>query len=82
MICGDEFATYLPPRFSVTEQAKADRKSIKRVYKVATNLKKQTDGSKKSSKATHYYLDTKQHNIMTTLGCWPQSWGFLQDGYG
>ena len=40
---------YLSPRFSVTEQTKADRfigKRQKKVYKVATNLKKQTDGSK------------------------------------
>ena len=51
-VCDDELATYLSPRFSVTEQTKADRSigNRQKVYKVATKLKKQTDGSKKLQK--------------------------------
>ena len=45
-VCGDELVTYLPPKFLVTEQTKADRSignQQDKVYEVATNLKtKQT----------------------------------------
>ena len=70
-VCGNEFATYLPPRFSVTEQTKVDWfiGNRQKGLQSSDESEKANRRQKKSSKATHYYLDTKRHNIMTTLGC-------------
>ena len=65
-VCGDEFATYLPPRFSVTEQTKTDRSigNQQKSFQSSNESEKQTDGSKKSSKK-HIIVTHKTHYCYT-----------------